>query len=89
MTPEKRRHTHVQLIVLGVLAILLAVNQTVLYCYANAHLKEILQKGSVKLLGIFPVTESASYANPNLTVAIISVLLSAVCFFTVYRNSKR
>lgn len=89
MTPENRRNTRVKLIVLGVLAILLAVNQIVLYCYANAHLEEILREGSSKMLGVFPVTESASYANPNLTVAIISVFLSAVCFFTVYRNSKR
>lgn len=89
MTSENRRHTRVKLIVLGVLSLLLAVNQTVLYLYANAHLKEILHEGSSKMLGIFPVTESASYANPNLTVAIVGAVLSAVCFFTVHRIQKR
>ena len=89
MTPENRRHTRVKLIVLGVLSLLLAVNQTVLYLYANAHLKEILREGSSKMLGIFPVTESASYANPNLTVAVVGAILSAVSFFTVHRMQKR
>jgi hypothetical protein len=89
MTPEKRRSARIRLIVLGVLALLLAVNQIVIYCYANAHLQEILRDGSSKMLGIFPVTESASYANPNLTIAVVALILSAVCFFTVHRKLKR
>ena len=89
MTPENRKHARFMLLVLGVLALLLAVNQTVLYFFANAHLKEILQKGSVKLLGIFPVTEGAALANPNLTAAVIGLLLGAACFFAANRIKKR
>lgn len=89
MTPENRKNTRVKLIVLGVLSLLLAVNQTILYFFANAHLKEILQKGSVKLFGFFPVTEGAALANPNLTAAVIGLLLSATCFFAVNRIKKR
>lgn len=88
MAPENRKQTRVKLIVLGVLSLLLAVNQTVLYLYANAHLKEILHDGSSKLFGLFPVTQNAAYANPNLTVAVFGVLLSAVCFFAVHHLRK-
>ncbi|WBY63676.1 MAG: hypothetical protein ACFWUD_02315 [Thermocaproicibacter melissae] len=89
MTPEKRRSARIRLIVLGVLSLLLGVNQIVIYCYANAHIKEILREGSSKMLGIFPVRISASYANPNLTVAVVALILSAVCFFTVHRKLKK
>lgn len=89
MAPENRRHTRVRLIVLGVLSLLLAVNQLILYLYANAHLKEILREGSSKMFGLFPVTESASYANPNLTVAVVGAILSVVSFISVHRIQER
>lgn len=88
MAPENRKQTRVKLIVLGVLSLLLAVNQTMLYLYANVHLKEILRDGSSKLFGLFPVTQNAAYANPNMTIAVVGVLLSAVCFFAVHDLRK-
>lgn len=89
MTPKDFKRMRVLLLIAGVLALLLAVNQTALYLFANAHLKEILQNGSAKLFGIFPVTESAAPANPNLVVAVVGALLSAVCFFGAHRIKKR
>ena len=86
--PEDRKHTRNLLIVLGVLALLLAANQMVLYLFANAHLTEILQNGSVSLLGVFPVTESAVPANPNLIAAAFGALLAAACFWGARRIKK-
>jgi hypothetical protein len=86
---EDRKHTRNLLIVLGVLALLLAVNQTVLYAFANVHRKEILQNGSVNLFGIFSVTESAMPANPNLIAAAIGVVLAAACFYGANRVKKK
>lgn len=88
MTPKDFKRMRVLLTIAGVLALLLAINQTVFYVYANAHLKEILQNGSAKLFGIFPVTESAALSNPNLAVAVVSAVLAAVCFFGVHRIQK-
>ena len=88
MTPKEFKRMRVLLIIAGVLALLLAAKQTILYLYANAHLKEILQNGSAKLFGIFSVTESAALPNPNLAVAVVSAVLAAVCFFAVHHIQK-
>lgn len=88
MTPKDCRRMRILLIIAGVLALLLAMSQTTFYIFANANLKEILRNGSVKLFGIFSVTESASYENPNLTVAVVGAALAAVSFFAVHRIQK-
>lgn len=87
--PEDRRHTRVMLLALGVLSFLLAVNQAVLYGFANAHLNEILRNGSVRLFGVFPVTERAALANPNLIAAAFGALLAAACFWGARRLKKK
>lgn len=88
MTPKDFKRMRILLMIAGVLALLLAANQTVLFIYANAHLKEILQNGSAKLFGIFPVTESAALSNPNLAVAVVSAVLAAACFFGAHFVKK-
>jgi uncharacterized protein YpmB len=79
--PEDRKHTRILLLIAGVLALLLAVKEAVLYLYANAHLKEILRNSPAKLFGFFLVTENDALANPNLIIFIVCVLLAAGCFW--------
>lgn len=89
MTPKDCKRTRVLLIIAGILALLLAIKQTAFYVFASANLKEILRNGSAKLFGIFPVTESAAFANPSLTTAILSVLISAACLFSAHWVRKK
>ncbi len=89
MTPKQRKRARVLLLVAGALALLLAAKQTAFYVFANAHLKEILQNGSVKLFGVFPVTESFAPSNPNLVTAVAAALVAAACFFGARRFGKK
>lgn len=84
------KNTRIRLLIAGILALLTAAVEASLYAFANLHLKEILQQGSVKtFFGLFTVTENAALANPHLTITAVCALLAIACFAGAHFVQKK
>jgi hypothetical protein len=80
----------VKLTVAGIIAAAAAVWEAGFYIFANRNLKEILQKGSVKVFfGLITVTEDAALANPHLVAAVFCAALAAGCFIGIQRVTAK
>lgn len=74
----------------GIIAAAAAVWEAGFYIFANRNLKEILQKGSVKVFfGLITVTEDAALANPHLVAAVFCAALAAGCFIGIQRVTAK